>query len=87
MGSNQVKQQQGAVRLDARASILSTCQNYLIVASLTAVICIVLVVSTLSADMLIYDEGNVYSCPVDYMRDTMQKRWEEKHGDDEGKAS
>lgn len=45
-----------------------------------------LLISTLSVDMLVYDEGNVYSCPVDSMEDTLARDYEYEKGDDEGKA-
>ena len=38
--------------------------------------------------MMIYDEGNVYSCPVDHMNGVLAQRYEAEHGgrDDEGKG-
>ena len=42
-----------------------------------------LVLTTFAPDMLIYDEGNVYSCPVDHMNEVLASKYAET--DDEGK--
>jgi len=39
----------------------------MIVFCFTVIMAIVLIVSTFAKDMLIYDEGNVYSCPADHL--------------------
>ena len=46
---------------------------------LIAAIIVSLILSTFATDMLIYDEGNVYSCPVDSLISP-------NGNDDEGKA-
>lgn len=43
---------------------------------------VVTILTAFSADMLIYDEGNVYSCPVDHLNSYLTARIE---NDDEGK--
>jgi len=60
-------------KLVSRASMLSSTDNFLVISLMLFCFVLALVVSTVSADMLVYDEGNVYSCPVDYMKDTLQK--------------
>ena len=44
-----------------------------IVGCFTFILAIVLVVSTFASDMLIYDEGNVYSCPADHLNAELDK--------------
>lgn len=53
--------------------MLSTCQNYSIVVALAFLFIVAMIVSAFAVDMLIYDEGNVYSCPVDYMQETLAR--------------
>ena len=67
---------------------MTTCQNYCIVALFVVIFAIALILTTLAPDMMIYDEGNVYSCPVDHMNGVLAKKYEEKNGgrDDEGKG-
>lgn len=60
-------------KLVNRASMLSTCQNYSIVVALAFLFIVAMIVSAFAVDMLIYDEGNVYSCPVDYMQETLAR--------------
>jgi len=56
------------IKLVSRASILSSCQNMALVACFSTMLAIVMILSTFAADMLIYDEGNVYSCPADHLK-------------------
>ena len=73
-------------KLATRAQMLSKCQISCVIGGLAAVTLLALLISTFSVDMLIYDEGNVYSCPVDYLEDSVAKQFEIDHADDEGKA-
>lgn len=66
--------------------MLSSCQNYSLVTVMIFLFALSLVLSALSVDMLVYDEGNVYSCPVDSIEDTLARQYAYEHGDDEGKA-
>lgn len=43
-----------------------------------------MVLTTFSSDMLIYDEGNVYSCPLDHMKKEFADKYPASF--DEGKA-
>lgn len=45
---------------------------------------VAMVLTTFAPDMMIYDEGNVYSCPGDYMNDAIASKYAKS--DDEGKA-
>lgn len=74
------------MKLVSRAAMLSNCQNYSLVGILVGLMAIALLVSSFSVDMLVYDEGNVYSCPVDAIEDTLAREYEYEQGDDEGKA-
>lgn len=73
-------------RLDARSSLLSSCQIYCLVITYTIAMAISMLLTTLAPDMLIYDEGNVYSCPVDHMDNELASLYENELNDDEGKA-
>ena len=56
---------------------------------LVIIMAIILILTTLAPDMMIYDEGNVYSCPVDHMNGVLAKKYEAENGkgvDDEGKG-
>lgn len=64
--------------------MLTTCQTNAIAAFVIFSFAIVLLASSFSADMLIYDEGNVYSCPVDYLQKSLPQKYEMT--DDEGKS-
>ena len=61
------------MRLESRASVLSTCQNTCIVATLVILTASCLVLASFSADMFIYDEGNVYSCPSEHIISTQKE--------------
>ena len=46
----------------------------------------VTILAAFASDMLIYDEGNVYSCPVDHLNGKMAGHLGKDLNDDEGKA-
>ena len=68
--------------LVSKARILSPCQNFAILAFLVLVLLTVMVITSYAPDMLIYDEGNVYSCTADHLNDKLNEKVEQ----DEGKA-
>ena len=41
---------------------------------------IILILTSFAHDMLIYDEGSVYSCPAEHLKDTL-----DEYNDDQGK--
>ncbi len=49
------------------------------------VMAIVTILTAFGSDMLIYDEGNVYSCPVDHLNGKIAAHIEQDLNDDEGK--
>ena len=59
------------VRLDSRGTLMSSCQTFTLVAFLVIVIIVAMIGTAFAPDMLIYDEGNVYSCPKDYMNEKL----------------
>ena len=73
-------------RLESRASVLSPGQNFCLLATMIVFVLISMVLTAFSTDMMIYDEGNVYSCPVDHVEKSMAAAYESMHGDDEGKS-
>ena len=70
--NQQTKKPDGTkMRLDSKAGMLNTCQSYCIVASLVFITITVMILSSFAPDMLIYDEGNVYSCPADHINNEL----------------
>ena len=65
---------------------MSTTQNFCLVALFVIILGTALVVSSFASDMLIYDEGAVYSCPVDHLNGRLAEHFENELNDDEGKA-
>ena len=65
------------------SSLLSTCQINCLVITFSIFLAIAMVMTTFASDMLIYDEGNVYSCPVDHMNEILASKYAEV--EDEGK--
>ena len=61
------------MKLISRAEVLTGCQNMTIVTCFTVVMAIVLILTTFASDMLIYDEGNVYSCPAEHLNSHLEK--------------
>ena len=66
------------------SSLLTTCQIYCLVITFTILLGGAMVLTTFSSDMLIYDEGNVYSCPLDHMKKEFADKYPASF--DEGKA-
>ena len=64
------------------ATKLTPCQNICIIVSYSTWILTAMILTSFAPDMLIYDEGNVYSCPSDYLKDGLADQVEI----DEGKA-
>ena len=73
------------VKLESRATVLSTCQNWCLVATLVIIIATVLVLTSFSVDMFIYNEGNVYSCPKELIISNLIDEHEDTHGRDSGR--
>ena len=57
------------------------CLSFLFV----VIMILAIIVSSFASDMLIYDEGDVYSCPVDHINSKLAEHFEVKLDDDEGK--
>ena len=73
------------MRLESRASVLSTCQNWCLVASLVVLAATCMVLTSFEADMFIYDEGNVYSCPKDHILSKHAEKYMDMNGTEVGK--
>ena len=71
-------------KLDSMSSMLSTCQINCLVITISIFLAAALVMTAFTSDMLIYDEGNVYSCPVDHLDEKLAAKYAET--DDEGKG-
>ena len=71
--SNKKEEEEKDMKLVSRADVLSGCQNFSIIAGFLLALIIVLVMTGFAADMFIYDEGNVYSCPADYLNGELDK--------------
>ena len=68
------------VTLDSKAGQLTGKENCCIITLLTIVILTVMVLTSFAPDMLIYDEGDVYSCPSDYLQNELSKKVQENEG-------
>ena len=68
--------------LVSKARVMSPCQNFITLAFLVIVLLTVMVITAFAPDMLIYDEGNVYSCTADHLNEKLEEKVEQ----DEGKA-
>ena len=60
-------QNEKQAKLDSMSSMLSSCQINCLVITISIFLAAAMVLTAFSSDMLIYDEGNVYSCPVDHL--------------------
>ena len=63
---------------------MSSCETHCLVITFVIILAVAMVSTTFASDMMIYDEGNIYSCPVDYMNEALASKY--ATSDDEGKA-
>ena len=64
-------QNEKQAKLDSMSSMLSTCQINCLVITISIFLAAAMVLTAFTSDMLIYDEGNVYSCPVDHLNEVL----------------
>ena len=54
-------------KIEMRSQYMSGTHTFLFSMALMVAVCLILVLSTASTPMLLYDESEIYSCPEDYI--------------------
>ena len=70
MNPKEDKNQSSVSKIEMKSQYMSGYHTFLFSLVMIMMICVVLVLSSYEIPMLLYDESDIYSCPIDHIRMT-----------------